>query len=647
MTGSRTSLVGTLLDGRYRVDSFLARGGTSTVYRGLDTRLDRPVAVKVMDPRFADDPEFLARFEREARSVARLSHPGLVAVHDQGSEAGTPFLVMELVEGGTLRELLRERGATGVPMALAVLEPVLAALAVAHRAGLVHRDVKPENVLVSDAGVVKVADFGLVRAVAAAGGTSTGVILGTAAYLSPEQVTTGDAGPASDVYSAGVLAWELLRGAPPYAGDTALSVAYQHVHREVPRLSDLAHVPPELVELVATATRRDPAARYPDAAAMGDALAEVRRRRDVPRVRVPAPRRSAEHRTSGERHAGGPPRGATALEVRPGPTGTTALARGDRPAPDPDPDARPGADTGVGRAAWAEHRRRARRRTAVWVLVLALLAAAVGTGAWVLGQAAVTTVPTVAGLDASTATGVLGEAGLVAVVARGYDQAPVDQAVGTDPPPGSQVDRDSTVTLTVSAGLPVVPDVAAGSVPAEAEAALRAVTLVPVTGVDDYSDAVPAGAVLAVAPPAGTQVAVGSEVAVARSLGPRPVVVPGVAGVPADTAAATLAAAGLDVVGRDAVFDADVPGGAVVGTDPAAGTAVPPGTAVRLQVSTAVEVPSVRGQSVRAARARLTALGLQVDVVQVVPTDTSLVLGQSPDGGRVAPGSTVRLTALP
>ena len=208
-------LVGALLDGRYRVDAMIATGGMSTVYRGLDTRLDRPVALKVMDSRYAGDNQFLTRFQREARAVARLKDPGLVAVYDQGIDGQHPFLVMELIEGGTLRELLRERGPMPPHAVAAVLGPVLGGLAVAHRAGLVHRDVKPENVLISDDGEVKIADFGLVRAVAEAKITSTSVILGTAAYLSPEQVGSGNAGPRSDVYAVGILAYELLTGVHP------------------------------------------------------------------------------------------------------------------------------------------------------------------------------------------------------------------------------------------------------------------------------------------------------------------------------------------------------------------------------------------------------------------------------------------------
>ncbi|MEO9221652.1 MAG: protein kinase, partial [Mycobacteriaceae bacterium] len=267
----------------------------STVYRGVDLRLDRPIAIKVMDPTFADDPAFLSRFELEARSIARLSHAGLVAVYDQGSDAGHVFLVMELIEGGTLRGLLQERGRLSVPIAFSVLEPVLAALTTAHRAGLVHRDVKPENVLIAADGAVKIADFGLVRAVAAANVTASSVILGTAAYLSPEQVSPGRADARSDVYSAGVLLYEMLTGAPPYSGDTALSVAYQHLNTDTRAPSEqMPGLPPELDDLVLRATRRDPAARFADAGAMLAELLELRRWLGIVPVRVPLP--TAEHR---------------------------------------------------------------------------------------------------------------------------------------------------------------------------------------------------------------------------------------------------------------------------------------------------------------------------------------------------------------
>lgn len=297
--GTKDPLESALLDSRYLVQAKIASGGTSTVYRGLDVRLDRPVALKVMDSCYAGDEQFLTRFRLEARAVARLNNRALVAVYDQGKDGRHPFLVMELIEGGTLRELLIERGPMPPHAVVAVLRPVLGGLAAAHRAGLVHRDVKPENILISDDGDVKLADFGLVRAVAAASITSTGVILGTAAYLSPEQVRDGNADPRSDVYSVGVLVYELLTGHTPFTGDSALSIAYQRLDADVPRASAVIDgVPPQFDELVACATARNPADRYADAIAMGADLEAIAEELALPEFRV---RRRATPLNTGRR----------------------------------------------------------------------------------------------------------------------------------------------------------------------------------------------------------------------------------------------------------------------------------------------------------------------------------------------------------
>jgi serine/threonine-protein kinase len=299
-------LIGALLERRYRIDALLARGGMSSVYRGLDTRLDRRVAIKVMDARFADDRAFVDRFEREARSAAKIHHANVVAVHDQGvdtsPEGSLVYLVMELVDGGTLRDLITERGTLDVPLTLSIMDPVLSALAAAHRAGLIHRDVKPENVLIGHGGeqgtVIKVGDFGLVRAVSSAGTTSSSVILGTVAYLSPEQVTTGNASERGDVYSAGILLYEMLTGTTPYTGDNPLSIAYRHVNDDVPAPSQrVAGLPPALDELVVRATRRDPATRPADGGAFLAELVNLRTHLGLPRLPVPVPEPTLQDRT--------------------------------------------------------------------------------------------------------------------------------------------------------------------------------------------------------------------------------------------------------------------------------------------------------------------------------------------------------------
>jgi serine/threonine-protein kinase len=299
-------LIGALLEQRYRVDALLARGGMSSVYRGLDTRLDRRVAIKVMDARFADDRSFVDRFEREARSAAKIHHPNVVAVHDQGVDRSANgdlvYLVMELVDGGTLRDLINERVRLDPATALTIMEPVLSALAAAHRVGLIHRDVKPENVLIGHAGehgaTVKVGDFGLVRAVHSAGTTSASVILGTVAYLSPEQVTTGAATATGDVYSAGIVLFEALTGTAPYTGDNAISVAYRHVNDDVPPPSTLVSgIPPELDELVVRATRRDQSLRPADGTAFLSEVQKLRILLGAQRVAVPVPAPTVADRT--------------------------------------------------------------------------------------------------------------------------------------------------------------------------------------------------------------------------------------------------------------------------------------------------------------------------------------------------------------
>jgi len=391
-------LVGAVLDGRYRVDAMIATGGMSAVYRGLDLRLDRPVALKIMDFRYAGDNQFLTRFQREARAVARLKDPGLVAVYDQGIDGQHPFLVMELIEGGTLRELLRERGPMPPHAVAAVLRPVLGGLAVAHSAGLVHRDIKPENVLISDDGDVKIADFGLVRAVAEAKITSTSVILGTAAYLSPEQVSTGDAGPRSDVYSVGILAYELLTGVTPFNGDSALAVAYQRMENDVlPPSRVIAGVPAQFDDLVLQATAREPADRYADAADMAGELDAIVDELDLPEFRVPAPRNSAQHLSAALYHSHVQAQQATDSAVRPPAAPpvlaprqhTRELTRDDWPQPftraDYEYQGASGHFAGIEMSEFYLARQRARRALLFWVVAVLTLTGLIAAAAWTLG----------------------------------------------------------------------------------------------------------------------------------------------------------------------------------------------------------------------------------------------------------------------
>ncbi|GAA4480266.1 hypothetical protein GCM10023094_26510 [Rhodococcus olei] len=673
-------LIGVQLDRRYRVDAPIARGGMSVVYRGMDLRLDRPVAIKVMDPKFAQDPQFLSRFEFEARAVARLSHPGLVAVYDQGVDGEHAFLVMELVAGGTLRELLRERGPMPPHAATAVVGPVLEALAVAHRAGLVHRDVKPENVLISDSGEVKIADFGLVRAVAGSNATSTSVILGTAAYLSPEQVTSGTADARSDVYATGVLLFEMLTGRTPFTGDTSLSIAYQRINADVPPPSSLIPgVPAEFDRLVLEATARDPADRFHDAGAMAAAVRATARRLQLPDYRVPAPRRSAQHLSAAMQVAGvavgpqqrpvdaaAPTEVAAAVDAAAAPTAVVAHPAVQHAGPqhtkvvtEQTPRAGSAAETAPadrrhGPAQYefpdfTAERARSRRTMLIWLIVILLLAAAVGFGGWWLGSGRYTTVPPVAGMDRAAATATIEQTGLATETRGEYsDTAPVDAVLGTDPDTGSRVPRDGSVALLLSLGKPAVPNLTVGAEVARVEDDLRTRTFVPVDGGEAFSTKAAPGSVAALDPGPGTVLAVGSQVKVVRSKGSPPVQLPDVRGKTVDQARAALDALGIVVSDTREVFDAGVDAGAVVGTEPAAGANVGAGSSVTLTVSTAVKVPSMIGRSVGSARDELVRLGLDVQVRQVADSDKSLVIAQTPGSGtRVQRGSTVTVTALP
>ncbi|MFC9518744.1 Stk1 family PASTA domain-containing Ser/Thr kinase [Nocardiaceae bacterium NPDC056970] len=658
-------LIGVVLDRRYRIDAPIARGGMSTVYRGMDLRLDRPVAIKVMDPQFAADPQFLARFEFEARAVARLAHPGLVGVHDQGSDGEHAFLVMELVEGGTLRELLRERGPMPPHAAAAVARPVLEALAVAHRAGLVHRDVKPENVLISHSGDVKIADFGLVRAIAAAGTTSRSVILGTAAYLSPEQVTTGTADARSDVYAAGVLLYEMLTGVTPFTGDTSLSIAYQRIDNDVPEPSSVIDgVPQEFDDLVVRATERDPEQRFADAGAMAAQLRTVSTQLGLPDYRVPAPRRSAQqaaaptavttrapgqHPEPGHRPAADAPTTVTPMEVPQDGVQHTKVVTTVTPRPPADdvpPTDIPAAQRPFGAPAAAGHG--SRRTVLVWLLVILLVAGALGFGGWWLGSGRYSAIPAVDGLDTPGATSQIEAAGLSVETRGAYsDNVAVDSPVGTDPGAGERVTRGSSVVLLVSLGRPTVPEVGGRGDVSAVEASLRERTFVPVDGGEAFSARVPVGGIAALEPAPGTMLAVGSEVRMLRSKGAPPVDVPGVGGLSEDAARKALDSVGITVREVQQVFDDKVDAGDAVGTDPAAGTSVKAGTSVVLKVSNAVKVPALLGRSVSAAKSELDKLGLQYEVRQIVNSDRSLIISQSPGAGdRVAPGGTVTITSL-
>lgn len=653
MTLTGSSLAGELLDRRYRVDRLLARGGMSSVYRGVDTRLDRPVAIKIMDSRFADDRTFVDRFEREARSAARLHHPHVVAVHDQGFDTSTgpedkrAFLVMELVDGGTLRGLLNQRGALDVPLALAIFEQVLSALAAAHAAGLVHRDIKPENILIgrgdgTSSGTVKVGDFGLVRAIASAGTTSTSVILGTVAYLSPEQVTTGSAEAQGDVYSAGILLYEMLTGQVPYTGDTALSVAYQHVNNDVPPPSHaVPELQPELDDLVVRATRRDARLRPADAGVLLAELGQVRAQLGVSPVPVPIPPPPGQDVSDPEATAPAMPVPDTEAAVA-GPRGTQALPRESllhtatgQSAPEPPPD-----------------QPRARRTPwiALWVLVGLLLAGGLGTGAWWFTQGRWVDIPRVTGMDREQAGQVLRQAELTpAFTEERHNTTASGTVIRTDPGDGERAMRGAEVVVVVSLGRPIVPDITPGTSVEQAEQAIRAVELQPRrdSEADQYSTDVPEGAVVTVQPSPGSQANVGDKVTLILSKGDPPEPIPDVVGNSQDQAFQALRDAGFEPYEAGVEFSPDVPSGHVIRTEPAGGDPAEEGTRVGVYLSDSVEVPAVLGMPAREAVQILTEAGF--DVANGDRRGRfSFVIGQDPmPGTLVESGTTVTLTTIP
>ena len=594
-------LLGRLLDGRYRLDALIARGGMATVYAGTDERLDRPVAVKVMRRALADDPDFVARFGREARSAARLSEPEVVSVHDQGRDeaTGASYLVMEHVRGRTMRDLLDERGALRHEQALDLLEPVLRALAAAHRGGIVHRDVKPENVLLGDAGRVKVADFGLARALETSSVTvTTGLLIGTVAYLAPEQVEQGTADARSDVYATGIVLWELLTGHPPYDGETPLSVAYRHVHDDVPPVSALVTVPPALDELVVRATRRDPALRPPDAGAF---LAEVRALRGA----LPA--------AGGQRPTLVVPR-ASSVKVP------------------------------VRRRRW-----RPRRGLLALAVVLALGAGA-GGGGWYLGSGRYTTAPAVLTQPQAAAEAALRAEGLevrTAEPGRFDETVPAGHVLDQEPDPGDRVRKGGPVSLVLSRGPDrrEVPPLA-GSTQAEAGAALSALGLRVGPVVEEFSGE-PVGSVLRTDPASGAALRPQALVGLVVSKGVEQLPVPRVTGRGREEAVGALEDAGFRVeVGT--AFDDQVSEGVVVSQDPVTGTAGR-GSVVQLVVSLGpdlVVVPDLRGLSRQEADARARAEGLDPQAFDL-PDGTGSVVTQSPGAGeRVRRGSRVTYYVL-
>ncbi|MFC7900060.1 Stk1 family PASTA domain-containing Ser/Thr kinase [Streptomyces griseoincarnatus] len=627
-------LVGQVLDGRYRVEARIAVGGMATVYRALDTRLDRILALKVMHPSLASDAGFVERFIREAKSVARLAHPNVVQVFDQGTDGGYVYLAMEYIPGCTLRDVLRERGALQARAALDILEPVLAALGAAHRAGFVHRDMKPENVLIGDDGRVKVADFGLVRSVDTVT-HSTGTVLGTVSYLAPEQIEHGTADPRVDVYACGILLYEMLTGEKPHDGDSPAIVLYKHLHDDVPPPS--AVVPglaPVLDSLVGAATARDAEVRPADAVALFALTRETRGRlTDEQLDAMPPQALSAEHDNADDR--------------------TSVIPRSltvPRPLPVNEDD--DGADRvhRTSRLQLPPRRRTALHRGPAAIVVAVLLVLGLGAGVWYINSGQFTKIPPVLSKTEQEARDRLAEAGLdVGEVKEAYsDTVERGKVISTDPAAGARVRGSASVSLTVSKGPETVrvPDLDGYRLD-KARSLLEDEGLEPGMVTRELSDSVPRDAVISTEPGKGTEVRAGTAVKLTVSKG-SPVDVPDVTGDDPEDARAELEEAGLKVEIADGRIHSEHDAGKVARQTPGAGGEAAEGDTVTLTLSKGpemVEVPDVVGDSVDEARDKLEGAGFGVKEDRgLLGLFGDTVKDQSVDGGETAPkGSTITL----
>ena len=701
-------LVGRVLDGRYEITARLARGGMATVYRGVDTRLTRTVAVKIMHVGLGDDVEFARKFDREARAAARLSHPNVVSVFDQGADVVDghvvrPYIVMEYVEGRTLRDVVNAEAPLDPVAALDLLEPVVSALAAAHDAGLVHRDVKPENVLLGTRGKVKVADFGLAKAISSQTQTATqGLLIGTVSYLPPELVTSGHTDARSDVYSAGVVLFELLTGRKPHSGETPIQVAYAHVHNDVPPPSAHAPrgtIPPYLDALVARATARDPALRPPDGRVL---LTQVRRVRaallaglaDDPELTQdlrPAPLQQHEvdpaaattqvvgeradfeatqhirptgrqpggrpsfdapteeltdphpYRSAGS-HAYVPPAYAT-------PTHPTFVDAPPPAVPGHDPRPRPAGDRPGRSAARREHEARRRRRgwlALILVLLLTTIAAATG---WYLTEGRFTSAPALTTLSRGDAAAVAEGSDLAVDFSDGWSETvPSGEVVSTEPAAGVRVRKGTRIQAVLSRGperfaMPVVVGLSSDA----ATAALRD-NHVKVGKVSTrWSDTVAQGVVLDAGQDPGASLKRDAAVALVVSGGPQPVKLADWTGKDADQAAAAMKKAGLTVAVTTANSD-EVEAGDVVSQDPPSGS-LTKGDDVALVKSLGpvlVTVPNVRAMGIRKAEEAMAEAGFKTKTRKATNyLGLGYVVTSSPGGGDRAPkGSTITLSLV-
>ena len=616
-----------LFDGRYQLLGRLGAGGMATVWLAEDTSLHRKVAIKVLAERYAEDEQFVERFRREAQSAAGLNHPNIVAIYDRGVAEGTYYIAMEYLDGPTLKDVIDERGGLDPNRAIGFATQILSALRFAHNHGVVHRDIKPQNVVVAPDGRLKVTDFGIARA-GASQMTEVGSIVGTAQYLSPEQARGEVVGPPSDLYSVGIVLYEMLTGRVPFEGDSAVAIAMKHLSEEpVPPSAYAPGTPPALEKVVLRALAKDAGDRYQTAEEMAADLDRARRGvalspRTEQMTRVVAPTRTGQH-----------------TRVQPPLEGTRVW---DRDAPPP--RAAPPALAPV----------RPKRSRWPWVLLALLVLAAGATAAFALSGVFGSNSPTTTtqthpatvaipndlrGLDLGHAQAELTRAGLTSRTVQQSSPQTTNTVLRAVPPGGTTVAYGSTVTLYVSKGqtLVTVPPLKGMTVDA-AGSALQAVGLTPTeTDVDSLQ---PKGTVLKQDPVAGQLVKPHSSVAITVSNGPKPVPVPDVRGQDEQTATSNLVAAGLKEGTVNRVASTTVTAGAVISTDPAGNTESTQGTAVNLLISTGppkVTMPNVIGDTPEVAATKISNAGLipraPTFLAVTDPAEDGKVVKTSPSAG--------------
>lgn len=667
-------LLGRVLDGRYRIDSAIASGGMATVYRGQDLRLERTVAIKVLDHKLATDQQLMARFQREARVAAQLSHPNLVAIHDQGSDDGITFLVMEFVPGRTLRAVIREEAPLAIDQALELMNAVLSGLTLVHQAQLVHRDIKPENILITPDGQVKLTDFGLVRTLDSDSQLTDmdGTLLGSVSYLAPERVTNTGLDARTDIYSVGIVLFEMLTGAKPHQGETPIAVAHRHVSYDVAAPSTIrAGIPDYVDALVLAAAAREPAWRPADARVLSR---QLRRAAAAYAAGVPSdpelvldlmpPRRaphSADHQPLSDESTTELP--APAAQSHPG-EAHPPTEEWQRPTPAPEHELTSvlatervhrvqrqpaGPTTSLAEPPYPAARPRRSRRGWVVMLMVVLLTIGIGLSGWYLGVARYTVTPAIVNISAAKAQQRVEAAGLQYRTQESeYSETiPKGSVISSSPDAGEKIRKEGTVTAVISLGPEryTIPQLV-GKKLKRATRALKRTNLTVGSVKEEYHEKIPAKAIISTDPVDGESVKRDTAVNLTVSKGPQPITIPDRTNRNAKKAITRFEKLGFSVSSSQDFSDT-VPAGRIISQSPRQGQGFR-GDQITLVISRGpqlIEVPSVRGQNLKSARSKLEALGFKVKVERTVfHVGANIVVSSSPAAGTsIAKGSTITL----